>query len=317
MTLSTSSVSDLKLLKKSILYASLFSKDPSTKVGCLIVEPDDPSILISQGYNGMPRGFLDSDVVKNTRPLKYSYYEHAERNALYNKARTYLEGSVVITTEFPSIGCLRAISQVGAIAVFCPAPSEGDMELDVKLDIINTSEISLFQINADYTVSTVRQENQHSFLRIDKFLNNYMYLLNSLHIEAEDEKETQGCLFLNPTNYAIVTQGYSGVPRLVSKGLPSKWLSDKNIWEEKCVRYAIYNKIRKDLKDSIVSVTDTSCMECARALVCCEVSKVIQGKPTEDMLKRWAVSFEATLKLFKEAGIESIELDKPIVAIQK
>lgn len=50
-------------LDKSIQYyqlaqqlAKIFSKDPSTQVGAILIAPDSYQIL-SMGYNGMPRGY--------------------------------------------------------------------------------------------------------------------------------------------------------------------------------------------------------------------------------------------------------------------
>ena len=56
-----------------------FSKDPSTKVGAIIVMEGDNSPK-SFGYNGMPRGLDDASIIRNERPEKYFWYEHAERN---------------------------------------------------------------------------------------------------------------------------------------------------------------------------------------------------------------------------------------------
>ena len=46
---------------------SMFSKDPSTKVGAVIV--DDDKRVISIGYNGFPKGIKDDQRLEN-RELK-------------------------------------------------------------------------------------------------------------------------------------------------------------------------------------------------------------------------------------------------------
>ena len=61
---------------------SEWSKDPSTKVGAVIV--GDKHQIVSQGYNGFPRGFKDSLDRLENKPVKYQYTIHAEANALYN-----------------------------------------------------------------------------------------------------------------------------------------------------------------------------------------------------------------------------------------
>ena len=58
------------------------SKDPSTQVGACIVSPEN--IIISTGYNGMPKG-CDDDAFPWEREgadTKYPYVVHAELNAI-------------------------------------------------------------------------------------------------------------------------------------------------------------------------------------------------------------------------------------------
>ena len=98
------------------------SKDPSTKIGAVIVGPDKQ--IVSTGFNGFPRGIDETDSVRWERPVKYQFVEHAERNAVYNAARTgvslmgctlYLVGMGPPTV--PCIECAKAIIQVGIVRV--------------------------------------------------------------------------------------------------------------------------------------------------------------------------------------------------------
>lgn len=95
--------------------ANLFSKDQSTKVGALFIMPQTYEIL-TLGYNGMPRGINEKDDTRWTRPIKYDFTEHAERNAIFNAARTgtSLLGSICVVTLFPCCDCARGIIQSGA-----------------------------------------------------------------------------------------------------------------------------------------------------------------------------------------------------------
>lgn len=61
-------------------YVSTASKDPSTKVGSVIVRPD--RTVASVGFNGFPKGMLDDPDIYKNRELKYSRIIHAEMNAL-------------------------------------------------------------------------------------------------------------------------------------------------------------------------------------------------------------------------------------------
>ena len=98
------------------ILSSYRSKDPSTKVGACIVNPNDNTIL-SLGYNGFPRGCNDKDFPwgkenDDETKNKYSYVVHAELNAILNSHKD-LRGSVLYTTLSPCKECTKAIIQAG------------------------------------------------------------------------------------------------------------------------------------------------------------------------------------------------------------
>ena len=98
----------------SLCYlVSMKSKDPSTKVGCVIVGKENN--LLSIGYNGPPRGMDDRKPQLYHRPHKYLIFEHGERNAIYNAGRngTPLLGSTLYITWVPCSDCARGIIQTG------------------------------------------------------------------------------------------------------------------------------------------------------------------------------------------------------------
>jgi dCMP deaminase len=68
---------------------STASKDPSTKVGAVIVRPD--WTVAAMGYNGFPRGIADTPERLNDRETKYALVTHAEVNAILT-AREPLHG---------------------------------------------------------------------------------------------------------------------------------------------------------------------------------------------------------------------------------
>jgi dCMP deaminase len=61
---------------------STWSKDPSTKVGAIIV--NNERRILATGYNGFPRGIKDTAERLNDREKKYPLIVHAEMNALMN-----------------------------------------------------------------------------------------------------------------------------------------------------------------------------------------------------------------------------------------
>jgi dCMP deaminase len=84
-----------------------WSKDQSAKTGCVIVGPD--RLIRSVGYNGFVRGVDDEVDSRHERPAKYSWTEHAERNAIYNAARIgiSLAGATCYVNWFPCADCAR------------------------------------------------------------------------------------------------------------------------------------------------------------------------------------------------------------------
>ena len=90
--------------------ASSWSKDPSTKVGAVIV--DDQNIIVSVGFNGFPKGIQDDDRL-NHRDSKYQIIVHAENNALMFAKRP-LDGCTIYTYPFmPCPRCAGMIIQSG------------------------------------------------------------------------------------------------------------------------------------------------------------------------------------------------------------
>ena len=98
------------------------SKDTRTKVGAIVIGPDNE--IRSAGHNGFPRG-LDDDVEDRlATPEKHYWFEHAERNAIYNAARMglSLKGCVMFTQGLPCVYCARAIVQAGIVKVVIHKP---------------------------------------------------------------------------------------------------------------------------------------------------------------------------------------------------
>ena len=99
------------------MLAARRSKDPSTQVGCCIVSPDN--IIISTGYNGMPKGCSDDEYPweRSGEETKYPYVVHAELNAILNANGRDLRGSKLYVALFPCNECAKAIIQSGVSEV--------------------------------------------------------------------------------------------------------------------------------------------------------------------------------------------------------
>jgi dCMP deaminase len=98
----------------------LKSKDESTQIGAVIVGIDNE--ILSTGYNSFPRGMDDSKLERQERPEKYFWFEHAERNAIYNAARigvSLKNSTIYLTSGLPCMDCARGIVNSGIKIVWC------------------------------------------------------------------------------------------------------------------------------------------------------------------------------------------------------
>ena len=86
------------------------SKDPSSKMGCVIV--DENKRVVSLGYNGMPQGADESKMTLSERPMKYYFVIHSEMNALIFAKRD-LAGCTVYNRVATCENCLKYCLQAG------------------------------------------------------------------------------------------------------------------------------------------------------------------------------------------------------------
>lgn len=94
------------------------SKDPSTKVGAVIVRPD--RTMASFGYNGFPRGIADTEERLNDRETKYGLVVHGEINAILT-AREPLHGYTLYTWPFITCkNCALLVTQAGIKRAVAP-----------------------------------------------------------------------------------------------------------------------------------------------------------------------------------------------------
>lgn len=91
---------DRRFLQSALAIAEIWSKDPSTKVGCIAVG-DEPN-LVAWGYNGLPPGIEDTPDRLNNRTQKYALTLHAETNALSNAK---FPVRTLYVTHHPCLNC--------------------------------------------------------------------------------------------------------------------------------------------------------------------------------------------------------------------
>lgn len=115
-----------------------WSEDRNFHVGCVIVGPDGHEVRAT-GYNGLPRGVSATEEARFDRASgeKFYWFEHAERNAVYNAARTgvSLQGCTAYVNRFPCADCGRALIQSGITRLVAPAIPEADGALDYSFQV--------------------------------------------------------------------------------------------------------------------------------------------------------------------------------------
>lgn len=106
---------------------SLWSKDPSTKVGSVIVRPD--KTIASVGFNGFPRGVPDEPAWYEDRDVKYKMVKHAEENAILF-AHQSIEGNTLYVYPLPPCSqCAGDIIQRGIKRVVAIVPPEQEARI--------------------------------------------------------------------------------------------------------------------------------------------------------------------------------------------
>ena len=103
---------DHKSLLHKALQLAQDSPDPSTQNAALLV--NDKGVILCWDFNCFPAG-IDYNTDRWTRPTKYIFVEHAERNVIYRAAKLGIktDGLTLVCPWFSCISCSRAIIQAG------------------------------------------------------------------------------------------------------------------------------------------------------------------------------------------------------------
>jgi dCMP deaminase len=129
------------------------SKDPSSQVGCVLVDDKDS---IGQGYNGFPP---DCDESKLTwvRPMKYFCVVHAEMNAVFRAGDRITPTTIAYVTDGPCENCLKHMLAVGIKEIYYNSPkimherSSMDQKVAIKMLIEATgAKVQNFHTGEDY-----------------------------------------------------------------------------------------------------------------------------------------------------------------------
>lgn len=136
------------------------SKDPSTRVGAVIVGPDKE--VRSMGFNGLPRGFADTDERLQDREMKLSFVVHGELNAILNAARigvstkgcslyfAAIDPSGFVWGGAPCVRCAVEIIQSGIAEIVCPpfknTPSRWAQSVELSREVLREAGIPVREV---------------------------------------------------------------------------------------------------------------------------------------------------------------------------
>jgi len=142
---------DRRFLKLT-LHIAQWSKDPSTKLGCVVVGPDRE--IRSTGFNGFPRGVHDTKERLSNRELKYKIICHAEENAIAHASRigVSLKGCTAYCEWPPCPRCARLLINAGVKEVVCldkEVPERWQAEFDLGKEIMAEGGIEFRAIALD------------------------------------------------------------------------------------------------------------------------------------------------------------------------
>lgn len=128
-------------------HVATWSKDPSTKLGSVIV--DDKKRIVSVGYNGFPRGVEDFEERYEDRPTKYLFVAHAERNALDN-APMMVDNCTMYVTLLPCNECAKSIIQKGITKVVTYRPTREDVfNWNITLTMFNEAGVDVIYVEKE------------------------------------------------------------------------------------------------------------------------------------------------------------------------
>lgn len=155
MTTTLATVWDYRFLESARDVGS-WSKDPSTKVGAVIV--NSRNRRVSEGFNGFPRGIADTVERLSDREVKYALTIHAEENAILAAAMSgsSVEGCTMYVTLPPCSRCAARLIEVGIKRIVTAYPGADFLarwkdSLLLAREILHEAGVE-FQYVSDFTV---------------------------------------------------------------------------------------------------------------------------------------------------------------------
>ncbi len=144
------------LMREAYQVAFNESTDTSTKVGAVLVDPVDGSIMVG-GANSFTNPEMASCSQNYERPRKYKVTEHAERASIYKAARrgTATNGLIMVCPWACCADCARAIVLAGIPLVvahqqaYDMTPERWRDEVAIGMEILEGSGVTYHLFDGD------------------------------------------------------------------------------------------------------------------------------------------------------------------------
>lgn len=132
---------DQRYLKMALIWAQN-SYCKRRQVGALLVKD---KMIISDGYNGTPSGFINNCEDENN--LTFPYVLHAEANAITKvaKSNNSSEGATLYVTSSPCMECSKLIIQAGIKRVVF----YDSYRLEDGINLLKKAHIAVIQIDLE------------------------------------------------------------------------------------------------------------------------------------------------------------------------
>ena len=149
------------------MMAAFRSKDPSTKVGCVLVNPNNHQV--GMGYNGHVAGVDENQLPWGKDPSvglefqKYGYVIHAEANAILH-ASSSLSGARCYVTLFPCNECAKLIVSKKIKEVIYLLDRPQDERTRIAKKIFDLASVHCRQQNISQELITKLNRHLTSFL---------------------------------------------------------------------------------------------------------------------------------------------------------
>lgn len=318
--------------------AKLNSKDESTKVGAIIT--DMKHKILTLGYNGMPRNLNDHARNRNDRtyqiegrPIKYSWAEHAERNAIYNIARNnnIFKGKVLLVNTELDVEDVRAIVSAG-INKFIVVSESGNLFSNkdgenIALEMLAETMISYIVFEKEQLLQLPSEELKYDLLN-SGFSMKHTKLIKKLELlDIQSKYFAENHVLKTPADKVFSTIKGSSVifdeqdlndlsieSTGVIAGLKDDFKGEiLEVDTLSAVRNVIYSAISPYLKDTAIFVNLCPCIDCAKAIAATSIKKayyLTELNANVELMERWKKSFDATEKYFNKVNVKMFPVKK-------